>query len=382
MRLGDFILANMEEILSAWEDFARSFWQGPLPDSARLRNDAETMILAVARDMDSDQTLAEQKVKSEGRKTGDEFGLNEAALGHALARVEDGFDIARMVAEFRALRASVTRLWLKSTPLPHSEHIDDLGRFHEALDQLVATSVQAFVERVDRNRRLFLGILGHDLRQPLYSIKMFTDILSKPGQLPDETGSIMSSMGKCCDAMTKMLGDMLDFTSTQLGSAMPVYPAAVNLGAICREMVQEVRATAPDAVIDLETRGELDGQWDETRLRQLVSNLLSNALQHGSRDEPVQLRVFDSGDEVTLEVHNMGPAIPEGALAVLFDPMVRMASEKRNRPQGSIGLGLYICRQIALAHKGGIEVESSAEQGTTFRVRLPKHADEGSGGRR
>ena len=372
LRLGDFILENIERILAEWEDFARRFWVGPLPPVARLRNDAEEMLRTLVQDMASPRTAAEQKARSEGHNGGDRTGMNQAAVGHALARVDDGFDIARMVAEFRALRASVSRIWWESVPTPHREQIEDMRRFNEALDHLVATSVAAFAERLDRSRQLFLGILGHDLRQPLYSMKMFIEIMSSSATWPEDLSAIPARMERCCDSMGKMLADLLDFTTSQLGSSMPVYPDTADLEAICREVLEEFRALAPDRDFKLQADGDLRGEWDAARLRQLISNLLSNAKHHGAPDHPITTMLRETAEEVTLAVHNRGRPIPQESLGILFDPMVRLTAGERNRPQGSIGLGLYICRQIAVAHGGKIHVESSAEDGTTFTVRLPK----------
>ena len=372
MRLGDFILANMETILAAWESYARRYWQGPIPDSKRLRNDAETMLRAVVADMATDQTGAQQQSKSEGEYEKDKSEMKRAAVGHALSRVHDGFDIARMVAEFRALRASVNRIWWESVPEPHHEQIADMGRFNEAIDQLVAASVTGFTERLDRSRRLFLGILGHDLRQPLYSLRMFAEILGRKEPLPPDGGAMLESMIKCCDSMGGMLGDLLDFTTSQLGSEMPVSPAACNLENVCREVLDQVQAGASGRSFTLDASGDLEGEWDAARLRQMLSNLLSNARHHGQADHPVSITLRGSDEDATLAVHNMGPPIPPESITILFDPMVRLARQEKDRPPGSIGLGLYICRQIATAHHGEIGVESCAESGTTFTVRLPK----------
>jgi signal transduction histidine kinase len=122
----------------------------------------------------------------------------------------------------------------------------------------------------------------------------------------------------------------------------------------------------------LETIGGLDGQWDSARLKQLVSNLLQNAVQHGSHQQPVTVTLQGSEEEIILTVQSMGEPVPGASLGTLFDPMVRLASFDKSRPQGSIGLGLYICREITRAHKGEIHVESTAEDGTVFTVTLPK----------
>lgn len=373
VKLGDFILENMERILTSWESYARKFWVGQLPDTAALRNHAETMLRAVAADMASPQTEAERDLKSEGGEVEPDSEMGRAAAGHAIARVNDGFDIERLVAEFRALRASVVRIWVESVPAPSKDQISELGRFNEALDQLVAQSVRAFNLRVEKSRRLFLGILGHDLRQPLHSIRMFTEILAKkPEELAPGVETVLTSMTKCCDSMAGMLGDLLDFTSSQLGSAMPVTLAASNLELVCREVLNEVQAAAPDRQFHFEAEGNLEGEWDAPRLKQMASNLLSNAMQHGAAGEPIDTRLHGTDEEVSLSVHNKGTPIPKEAVGSLFDPMVRISNERKGRPAGSIGLGLYICQQIAAAHAGAITIESSAETGTTFTVRLPR----------
>lgn len=371
MKLGDFILENMDRILSEWESFAKEAWEGPLPTVAILRDDAEIMLRALVADMSTDQTSAARKFKSEGGRDRDLSRLDRAAIGHALARINDGFDIRRIVAEFRALRASVTRIWANSSPVFHKGHADDMTRFNEAIDQLIAASVNAFTERVELSRRLFLGILGHDLRQPLGSIKMFTDILVHPNS-PANPALIAARIRGCCDGMVKMLANLLDFTSDQLGCPMPLHLVPCDSGATCGAVVEEVKASTPCAVVRFEASGDLSGEWDATRLRELVSNLLMNAIQHGELTDPITATMSECGEDVILTVHNMGPAIPQAAIKNLFDPMVRLAAEEKPRPHGSIGLGLYICRQVALAHGGGITVDSSSQAGTTFTVSLPK----------
>lgn len=372
-RLGAFILENIEAILVDWEDYARRYWEGPVPNSKTIRNHAELMLRAVVKDMASSQSSHERKAKSEGESAEESTDINQAALGHALARVHDGFDIERMIAEFRALRASVNRLWWDSMVTPHREQINDMSRFNEALDQLVAGSVTGFTERVDQSRRLFLGMLGHDLRQPLNSLKLFTQVLGeKPGLLPPATAPLVSSMSRCCDSMGALLHDLLDFTTTQLGSAMPVEPVTTHLDEVCDEVLSEVQAGAPKREFTLEKSGDLAGEWDAARLRQVISNLLQNAIQHGAPDQPVAITLRGTDGDITLAVQNMGEPVPEEAISTLFDPMVRLASRDKSRPPGSIGLGLYICREIAKAHHGGIAVKSSANEGTTFTVTLPK----------
>ncbi len=156
---------------------------------------------------------------------------------------------------------------------------------------------------------------------------------------------------------------------------MPVSPAPMDLGTLCRAVFAEYRSSFPERVIRFESEGDLTGNWDSDRLRQMVSNLVGNAVQHGAEDAPIDLKVTGETAEVVLLIHNGGLPIAPGELAKIFEPLIRGSSAgrpKANRP-GSIGLGLYIAREIATSHGGTIDVTSSQEAGTSFTVRLPRH---------
>ena len=146
----------------------------------------------------------------------------------------------------------------------------------------------------------------------------------------------------------------------------------MDLKRLCQEVVDETRAAHPTRAVRFESHGDLTGDWDAARLRQLVSNLLGNAVQHGAG--PVDVSASGQGADVRLAIRNEGPPIPRDALPTIFDPLVRGSSperQKQRRP-GSIGLGLYIAREVATAHGGTIGVTSSADAGTIFTVRLPR----------
>src|SRR6185369_13450098 len=144
----------------------------------------------------------------------------------------------------------------------------------------------------------------------------------------------------------------LDYTRTRLGAGMPVSPARMDLAILCRELFEEYRTAHPDRVIRFQCEGEQIGEWDIDRLRQAISNLLGNAVQHGADNASIDLKLSGNGPEVVIVVHNGGPPIPPGELPRIFEPLVRGASAEhpqRNRP-GSIGLGLYIAREVARSH--------------------------------
>lgn len=184
----------------------------------------------------------------------------------------------------------------------------------------------------------------------------------------------LSTIGTETKAMEQLINDLLDFASTWLGNALPLDRKPVDLQKLCREVVDEFHVTHPHRTLHFHPRGDLTGNWDAARLRQVVSNLLGNALRHGSPDGPVELSAASEGGDVVLSVHNEGEPIPPDMIPTLFDPMVRHTAPESvlRRAPGSIGLGLYIVREIVHAKGGTVEVASTAQQGTTFTVRIPR----------
>lgn len=375
MQLADFILANLEPILEEWEGFARTTEPGATMDVVTLRDHAEAVLRATVQDMQSAQSPAQQADKSRGREgTGPEsLLLDGASHKHGLERVASGFALTEMISEYRALRAAVVRLWKESGSMPDS--LDDLVRFNESIDQSLARAVRSYVSQIDRSRQLFLGILGHDLRNPLNSIVLCSQALSDTFGDDRDTAELTAQIAASAAAMSQMMTDLLDFTAAGLGGAMPIRCNPMDLGRVCREVAGEIRAAYPTRTLGVALDGDLSGNWDAARLRQLVSNLLGNAMQHGHHTAPVDLAATADGDEVRLTVCNGGSPIPPEALATLFEPLRRMASapelEWHRRP-GSIGLGLYIAHAVVTAHGGHIEVTSTHEEGTRFTVCLPR----------
>jgi signal transduction histidine kinase len=222
---------------------------------------------------------------------------------------------------------------------------------------------------------MFLAILSHDLRNPLNSIAMSADLLPQQCEFNAQSSQTAEQISRNAAVMARMISDLLDYTRTRLGAGMPVSPAAMDLGALCRELFDEFRTAHPNRVIRFHSEGDVSGHWDTSRLRQAVSNLLGNAVQHGAENAPIDLNLTGESADVVLVIHNGGPPIPPGELPRIFEPLVRGSSAEHpryNRP-GSIGLGLYIAREVARSHGGEIDVTSSLEAGTAFTVRLPRH---------
>src|SRR5688572_24857437 len=239
MRLADFILANMEPILADWEAFARGVWPGGETDPVELRDHAEDILRATARDMKSVQSPAQQSDKSKGEGDAGENSsrLDGASDVHAVGRVASGFDLLAVVAEYRALRASVVRLWRASAPNPDLRDLDDLTRFNESIDQSLTEAVRSFTRRLDRSRQTFLAMLGHDLRNPLNALMLSAELMAQGGQGDADAAEAAAQVSASGAVMTRLIGDLLDLAGTALGAGMPVSPAAMDLGTLCREVV-------------------------------------------------------------------------------------------------------------------------------------------------
>jgi signal transduction histidine kinase len=381
MRLAEFIVANMEPILAEWEAFARSLLPGAKMTVLDLRDHAESILRATARDMQSAQSLQQQASKSKGHGGAggaESDAIDDASSLHGVGRVGSGFHITDVVSEYRALRASVLRLWRQSLPQPDVNDIDDITRFDESMDQSLAEAVSSYSKRVDQSRQMFLAILSHDLRNPLNCIRMAAQLVSREKVDPDSVEAL-ALIETSTEAVTRLISDLVDFTLSGLGRTMPLTRGPVDLVRLCREVVEAYRTTNPGRTLRFHSDGDITGVWDAGRLRQVISNLMGNAIQHGSPEGPVELSVALEGSTpeestVVLRVHNEGAPIPPDLLPTLFDPLVRYATREsaaRRRP-GSIGLGLYIVREIVVAKGGTVEVASTAQEGTTFTVRIPR----------
>ncbi len=377
MRLADFILSNVEPILAEWEAFARSIGAGEHLDQLALRDHAGQILQATARDMKSPQTAVEQVNKSKGLDHPQEDdALDGASKMHAVTRLGLGFDLLEVMSEYRALRASVLRLWHESLPGADERDVDDLTRFNESIDQSIVKAVASYTRRVDQARDMFLAILSHDLRNPLNSIGMTANLVPLVCKDPAEAIACSHQITRNVSVMERMIADLLDYTRTRLGAGMPVKPARFDLGSLSREVFDEFRTSNPERDIQYRAQGDLNGLWDSDRIRQAISNLLGNAIQHGSAEFPVTLSLRGETSGVSIEIHSGGEPIPPGELPRIFDPLIRGSSAEHptiNRP-GSIGMGLYIAREVAKSHGGRINVTSTKNEGTLFTIRLPREA--------
>lgn len=375
MRLSDFIVAHVDRIVDEWESFAKTI--KPAADSmnsVELRDHSREILLAAARDMNTAQSKSEQMAKSQGADLQKTPSLDVAAASHGELRHMVGFDLVQMTSEFRHLRASVIRLWVESLKTPDLAYFTDMIRFNEAIDEALAESTAAYAEQVERSRDIFLAILGHDLRAPLQAVSMSADLLARKTELDAKSQSYVSRIKSSTRHMGAMVSDLLEFVRSRLGASLPVDRKRMDLAIACKEAVAEACAGQPESNPRVEIEGDAVGLWDRGRIDQLLQNLIGNALQHGVAGQEIFIKVSGEQDHVQLIVHNLGDPISEDAIGSIFDPLVRSISEGTvpHGPSTSLGLGLFIVKEVVNAHGGSITVTSNVGDGTTFTVELPK----------
>jgi signal transduction histidine kinase len=374
IRLADFILTNRAAILAEWEAFAKSC--SPASGSMNivaLSDHASEMLTAIAEDLKTPQGSLAQSEKSKGRAPVPEGDERTAAEKHGTGRAESGFTLDQMVAEYRALRASVIRLWTKGRGEATAADLVDLTRFNEAIDQSLVESITRFTQDLDKSKEMFLAILGHDLRTPIGAVMTSARFMLETKELPEPHQTLTARIVSASTRMNQMVGALLDFTRSRLGGGIPIAPTQINMGKVVHDVVDEISAAHPGRIIKVDARGSLTGRWDCERITQVLSNLIVNALEHGSERTVVTVAVHGDATEVSVAIHNQGPLIPADELDGIFNAMKRRSPDtKTTGPTGNLGLGLYIADQIVQAHKGRIEVDSSEERGTTFTVHLPR----------
>jgi signal transduction histidine kinase len=324
MTLSRFITQNMDAIVAEWQTFAMTMQPAASSMSAlALRDHAKPILLAIAKDLESGQTSEAQEDKSKGLAP--RLSAREtAAATHGFLRLASGFDLTQLGAEYRALRASVIRLWTQERLTGMgSAVLEDMIRFNEAVDQAVAESTARYAAELDLSRDTFMAILAHDLRSPLSAIRILSHLLEDSSTT--EAAKLQArQIERSAREMGTMIRDLLEYTRANLGKGIPVVPTECNIDRLCQEAVDEVRAGQPEREFVIDAPEDLAGRVDAARLRQALSNLLNNAVQHGQADSPVILSAW--------------------------------------------------AREVALGHGGTIDVVSNHEDGTVFTMQLPMRA--------
>jgi two-component system sensor histidine kinase/response regulator len=219
-----------------------------------------------------------------------------------------------------------------------------------------------------RMNEMFMAILSHDLRNPLNAILTGAELLLRTTH-EESSRKVASRVRSSGKRMSGMIEDMLDLARARLGNGISLGVQPLDLSELVQRVVLELQAAFPGSALEVSEAGDLRGAWDPSRLAQVVSNLVGNALEHGEGSGPIEIRLDGTEpDEVRLSVSNAG-GMPASVRGRLFDPF--RGRDANGSPERGLGLGLYIVQQVALSHGGSVEVQSE-ESRTTFFVHLPR----------
>lgn len=364
--LADFIERHSEAIIEQAIAFARTVEVGTPLDQVALRDHLPEIIAAIVADLRTPQTRAEEIAKSEGRTEAPASRARSAAGIHALHRAHSGYSISDLVAEYRALRASVLRLWADG---PEAASLRDITRFNEAIDEAIAESVSYYADEVARWRNIFLGVLGHDLRSPLGAIVMTSQVIAQMA-LDTPVAPEAQRLVRIGERMRELLDRLLVYNRAQMGLGFEIERDDVDLAEACRAEIELLQAALPGRTIGFASPACVRGDFDGGRVREALANLVVNAHKYGTRDGEIHVELRDDGDHAALRVSNDGEPIPRETLDLMFEPLRRGGVADPDSEQASLGLGLFIVTQIAQAHGGTIRASSTGGV-TTFCLRLP-----------
>lgn len=270
----------------------------------------------------------------------------------------------RVEREFDAYFAPLD-LWTSVTAYP----VSDGGIAVFFRDATRRKRVEERLRQMQLFEQQLIGIVSHDLRNPLNVVLLGSAALLTRGQLTEADAGAVARIRSAAQRAARLIGDLLDVTRARLGEPLALRLVEVDLEPVARQVVEELRSLHPDREIRLEARGETRGRWDPDRVAQVIENLVANAVKYGQPWAPVSVRLVAADDELRVAVNNRGEPIPTEVRSTIFEPGARAADDPTGR---SVGLGLFIVERITAAHGGRVEVASSAEEGTTFTVHLPR----------
>ncbi len=388
MRLWQFIDSNREPILAEWESFARTMLPAAASmDVTALRDHAESMLQAIANDMRADESEEERTEKSKGQRPDSAPAVTQAAREHAKGRFADLFSMNQLVAEYRALRASVTRLWTTRMDAADRAALDELTRFNASIDQALGVSIAEYssaVERAlrvhDRRKDEFLAILAHELRNPLAPISVAARIAKSPEVTDAQLRWSHDVIDRQVQQMARLLDDLMDVSRITAGK-LELRIAPVDLAAII-DMALETASPFLDArghrLSVALPKNAVHLEADALRLAQVFANLLINAAKYSEPNGQIDLSACVDGSFVVVRVRDSGIGIEPAMLGRIFE-MFSQATTTLNRAQGGLGIGLAVGKGLVELHGGSITALSEGlGRGSEFIVRLPT-AQRGNG---
>jgi signal transduction histidine kinase len=348
--IADILRGQAAAILDEWEaEVRRSNSASQTLSSDDLRDDVPKFLQRLS------DALADPASDLDGAVDHETTGT------HALHRLDHGVELRHLIHEFRLLRQVVLRRVLACAT--NEELRADLARFDDVVDHAMVESASCYADTRAESRELIVAILGHDLRNPLTAISMNATSLLKAGTLNEVQGRAVSRIARSADRINRIISDLIDLARARRGVDMPFRRESFDIGEVVYYAVDELLLSHPDRNMTFRAEGNLRGSWDRTRIGQMVSNLVGNAIAHGRDPIAVSLLGYERGVEIC--VTNHGPPIPKDVAATLFEPY------RRGSHEGGLGLGLFIVSQIVRGHGGDISV-ASTETETTFMVHLPR----------
>ena len=374
MELAALIRAKEDAIVAEWEAYAQTY----LPSAAHmdrtaLRDHILGLLRFIADDLKTSETERERSEKAKGQGPKEGGAHDSAAETHAALRFAGGFDTIEMVSEFRALRASVIKLWRAEWSKAETPDIlRDLLRFNEAIDQVMTESLARFTKKFTNSGSLFVGTLENDLRGPLGEVRNSAHQLLVEGKLDQQQVKRASQIETGLLEVSQLVSDLIDAARIRLDTDVSISRAPMDIGIVANDAVKKIQTVHPDQKFLIETSGNLKGEWDPSRIGQILSNLLANAVLDGLKNSAIQVAVHGTGQEVILSVHHEG-IIPPEAFDTTFDPLLRGKDQiKLQDGKAKLDLGLFVTRGIVIAHGGKITVTSNERDGTTFTAHLPR----------
>jgi PAS domain S-box-containing protein len=306
-------------------------------------------------------------------------GVHADDLERCVAHYREHFERRQpFEMEYRLRRHDGVYRWIFDRGVPYSDDSGELAGFigscvdiderRRAQDAREAHD-RAQLELAREFEQWILAIVSHDIRSPLGAIDTSAQLLAMLAGRDEQLRGIAERIGRGAARITHIVRDLLDLSRERHGGGIPVVLAQTDLATVCREVADEVATFATDHRISVECDANATGLWDANRLTQALANLMGNAVKHGAPGSPIAVRVHADEANAIVEIHNAG-AIPSELLPTLFQPF---AARGDRMPQSDgLGLGLFIAQAIARAHRGELQVDSSPERGTTFRLVLPR----------
>jgi len=367
MRLSAFIKENIDTIIDEFEDFVRDIIvdEQDLTDQ-EIRDHMKSVVLDIANDMQESETPKEKEAKSKGLDESEK--IESDAQTHGATRVEQGMSITDINAEYRLLRAKILKLWMQGNDSISTQDFEDMLNFNEAIDAALSKSVIEYEKIIEDARNTFLGILGHDIRNPLGAIMGMTELLNRSNELSDKHQDLVISINQGARHALSITDNLLELTRIQMGSNLNVSLEKCDISAVCQSAVEQTQHAYPKSDIQFKTHGDLNGNFDYMRIQQIIENLLRNAIQHGDQSRSITLTANEKENAVEIILHNFGHVITPEKIENIFK---KYSLPEKGEQTRNLGLGLYIVNEIVSAHNGHIEVTSDETDGTSFTVTLP-----------